>query len=199
MKNFLLILFALFSYAVNGIAQVQFGIKGGLNLSDVVINNYINPDAESDFDTKAGIHGGVFASTDLNEKFGLSAELLYSNKGVKAHSRINLHYINLPLLLQYNITDEFRVEVGSELGYLFAAKSKFGDERNIWNNKLDIGLDVGVQYLIWQNIKAGLRYNAGFSSIIDTMNSNQTSGETIKYLNRVLQLSVSYQLGEKMF
>src|SRR5687767_5039192 len=103
----IVIIFATCEYSVG---QIRYGIKAGVNLSDVVINNYINPDAESDFDFKVGIHGGVFARADLNDKLGSSVELLYSNKGVKAISRINLHYINLPLLVLYKVSDRFTLE-----------------------------------------------------------------------------------------
>jgi hypothetical protein len=182
-------------------AQFKYGMKAGLNLSDIVINNYINPDAESDFDIKAGFHGGIFATGDFNEKLGSSIELLYSNKGVKAIGNVNLHYINLPLLVLYRISDKFILELGPEIGYLFAAKSQYGDVSNIWNNKLDIGLDGGAQFVLSKHLRLGLRYNAGFSSVIDISDdSNSTTpGEPIKYQNRVLQAYVSYTLGEKLF
>lgn len=197
------ILFPLYLVMIifNSYSQIAYGIKGGLNISDVVINNYINPDAESDFDLKLGLHAGLFASTSVTEKFSFLSEILYSNKGVKAITPVNLHYINVPLLGRYMITEDLLVEVGPELGYLFSARSKYGDVSNTWDNKLDLGLDAGIQYEFSGTIAVGLRYYAGFSSVIDIRerDANNSSGETIKYQNRVLQISVACKLGEKMF
>jgi hypothetical protein len=180
-------------------AQIAYGLKGGLNFADIVITNYVNADAESDFDLKTGVHAGMFANLEISEKFLLSGELLYSNRGVKAITNINLHYVDLVLLGKYRITDKFLGELGGQTGYLFAAKSGYGDVSNTWNNKLDIGLDLGLQYDFGKMISAGLRYYAGFSSVIDVRdesNSN-TPGEKIKYQNRLLQLSVCVTVGRK--
>jgi hypothetical protein len=128
--------------------ELSYGLKGGLNFSDVAISHYINPDAESNFKVKAGLHAGVYASALLSKDFSLASELLYSNKGVKAGNRINLNYINLPVLIQYNLSQKSLIEGGPEIGYLFSARSRYGNLSNTWNNKLDVGFDAGVQYLI---------------------------------------------------
>lgn len=188
-----ILLFAFVCVALCATAQVSAGIKGGLNISDVVINNLIDPDAESGYDLKAGFHAGVFAVADIGTRTSLAAELQYSNKGVHAVTNIDLHYVVLPLLVRYSVADKLIAEAGPELGYLVAAKSKYGNVGNIWNNKIDLGLDMGLQYNIFSNMTLGLRFNAGFSSVIeDTPPSAQ--GEKIRYQNRVLQLSLAYKI-----
>jgi hypothetical protein len=180
--------------AIPSKAQFSFGVKGGLNLSDVVINNITdNPDAESDFSMKAGFHGGFFAAAEIGPRTGIIAELLYSNKGVKAINNINLHYISLPVLVRYALADKLIVEGGPELSYLVSATSRYGNVNNIWNNKIDVGVDLGVNYLFSSRLSCGLRFNAGFSSVIKNAGNNST-GEKIRYQNRVLQLSVAYTL-----
>jgi hypothetical protein len=178
----------------------RYGLKAGLNVSDVVITNYINADAESDYQMKTGVHGGFYGDVNITEKISLAAELMYSNKGVKAADRINLHYINIPLLTLYHITDKFLAELGPELGYLLMARSRHGNVGNTWNNKLDVGLDAGIRIIISDKLMSGLRYYAGFSSVIDSIDESGTnnvpSEEAIKYQNRVLQLSLYYNLGE---
>ncbi|MBT1700932.1 outer membrane beta-barrel protein [Fulvivirgaceae bacterium PWU4] len=191
MKGILLL--ALLWVAACATAQISTGIKGGLNLSDVVINNLIDPDAESGYNLKAGFHAGIFAVADIGTRTSLAAELQYSNKGVHAVTNINLHYVVLPLLVRYAIADKLIAEAGPELGYLVAATSKYGNVGNIWNNKIDLGLDMGLQYTIFSRMTLGLRFNAGISSVIeDTPPSTQ--GEKIRYQNRVLQLSLGYKL-----
>lgn len=182
-------------------AQLQYGIKGGLNISDIVITNYIDKIAEANYHLKPGIHGGLYGHLDLENRFLLLAEILYSNQGVRANANINLHYITLPMLAQYKISPKLFAELGPQVGYLFAAKSRYGDVSNLYNNKLDIGLDAGFQYNISKAFFAGIRYYAGISSVIDVQESGNNSqlGENIKYQNRVLQLSAGYCIGKKRF
>lgn len=188
-------LFFLFSVLVHSVcAQVQLGVKGGLNVSDVVINNSYDPDVEPSFEMKPGFHAGIFLSADGDENFGLAAELLYSSKGVRALNTINLHYVAIPLLLRYHFHERLFAEVGPEIGYLVSANSRHGNFNATWDNKLDIGLDAGIQYKLGK-VLCGLRFNAGFSSVIRNPVSSST-GDRIRYQNRVAQLSLSIPMKE---
>lgn len=174
--------------------QTEFGIKTGLNISDIVMTNYINPDVESEFTVKMGLHAGLFMSSVVNEKFGMAAEVVYSNKGFRANPNINLHYITVPLLIQYKLADNIFAEIGPELGYLFSARSDNGNESGIYNNKFDLALDGGFRFNAPRLI-FGVRYCAGVFSVREAIESFGLSGnEKIKYQNRVLQLSVGYKL-----
>jgi hypothetical protein len=188
---FLVLLIATFSQA-----QIIYGIKGGLNLSDVVINNITNPDVEAAYKVKAGLHAGAFVSVDGENDFGLAVELLYSNKGVNALNRINLHYVVIPILLRYKLKEKWTAETGPEVGYLITANSKYGNLNSTWDNKLDLGLVGGLQYQLGK-IYLGVRFNAGITSVIRT--AAAASGERIRYLNRVAQLSMAIPLRKIMY
>lgn len=194
MKSLWIIAF-IFSLCIYTHGQsIHFGLKGGLNVADIVINNTTtDPDGESDFNLKPGIHAGVFANADVDERVGLSAELLYSVKGVKAINNINLHYVVLPLLVRYSLGEKFIVEAGPEVGYLVATSSPFGNVNSTYDNKLDIGLDFGLQYNITSDFTLGMRFNAGISSVIkNPLGASQP--ENAKFQNRVLQVSLGYTL-----
>jgi hypothetical protein len=178
-------------------AQIELGVKGGLNLSDVVINNFANPDLEPAYRIKPGFHSGIYFSVEGDNDVGLAAELLYSNKGVKAINTINLHYVTIPILLRYHFHELFFVEAGPEIGYLVNANSKYGNLNNTWDNKLDLGLDAGLQYRPGK-IHLGLRLNAGFSSVIRNTGSG-ANGERVRYLNRVVQFSLAVPLRQLAF
>src|ERR1700754_1201103 len=96
MKKLFLVLVCASSVIAAG-AQVKFGVKLGANLANV-----------SDLEgtkSKFGINGGLQASLHLNEMFSVNPEAVYSSQGVKAEEgdgSINLNYINVPVLLQYN-------------------------------------------------------------------------------------------------
>jgi hypothetical protein len=196
-----LIVVILFLNTINLHAQLSYGIKGGLSIADIVLTNIINRDLESEYRMKAGIHAGIFAAIVLREKFSIDAELLYSSKGVKTFdSKINLEYITIPLLLRYNITPKFLAEGGAELGYLFSARSQYGNVSYVYNNNIDLGLDAGFVFNVTKKINAGLRYNVGLSSVIEpfsiSSNNGVPNGDKIKYQNRVLQISLSYTIGK---
>lgn len=188
-----LILFLLL-IPVSGWAQPEFGIKGGLNIADIVIMNYINPDVESTFRLKAGAHAGFFLYGNVKDRVGLGAELLYSDKGVRVNNNIHLHYIALPLLVHYQLKDNLVAEAGPELAYMVSARSKLGDESTTYNNKLDLSLDAGFR-LSTAKLIFGLRYCVGLFNVKEPLDGYAQPGvEKVKYQNRVLQLSLGYKL-----
>lgn len=196
MSRFILLLLGLLFLLPSGLmGQAHMGIKGGLNIADIVMTNYVNPDVEADLGLKTGLHAGFFLNGMMNERVGAAAELLYSNKGVKAQARTNLHYITLPLLLRYSLSQTIFAEIGPELGYLFSAKSDHGDVSGTYNNRFDLALDAGFHFDM-QRLVFGVRYSAGLFSVRNIESFNMPSTEKVKYQNRVLQVSVGYKLWE---
>lgn len=185
-----LVFFLLTAVPAVTMAQTEFGVKGGLNISDIVITNYINPDVESDFRLKPGLHAGVFVKGMVNERVGMAGELHYSDKGV---NDIHLRYFTLPLLIQYKITDNVFAETGPEPGYLFSATSEFGNAANTYNNKFDLALNAGI-FIDMARLTVGLRYCIGLFSVRQIEDFGNPPNERIKYQNRVLQFSVGYKL-----
>jgi len=175
-------------------AQTNFGLKTGLNLSDIVMTNYVNPDVESDLRIRPGLHAGFFVSGMVSENIGLAAELLYSDQGVKGATNIHLHYVTLPLMIRYPVTDRVTAELGPAPSYLFAAMSRHGDVSGTYNNKLDVSLDGGFE-LAFSKLLIGIRYCVGMLSVREPGQTIGSSGiEKIKYQNRVLQFSIGYKL-----
>ncbi len=174
--------------------QTAFGVKAGLNLSDIVMTNYVNPDVESDLRIRAGVHAGVFVSGMVSDKLGMAAELLYVDKGVKGLTNIHLHYIALPLIIQYRVTDRVVAELGPEPAYLFSAMSGHGNVSGTYNNKFDLSLDGGFRLDV-SNLVLCIRYCVGLFSVREPIEMAGSSGiEKIKYQNRVVQFSVGYKL-----
>src|ERR1700676_5573291 len=57
--------------------HTKFGIKGGLNLTNLSSDNF------SDNHLKAGFNVGIFSKIPITEGFSIQPELLYSLKGSK--------------------------------------------------------------------------------------------------------------------
>jgi len=172
--------------------HVNFGIKAGLNLYT------INSDDNTDFNTKAGFHAGVIGHIHLARQFAVQPEILYSAQGAKytsegVETKVNLGYINIPVMVQYMFNNGFRLQAGPQVGFLVHAKTKTSDvsadiKSNL--NNIDFALGAGVGYV---NPRSGFgidaRYNLGLSNINDE--------GPVKSTNRGFQLGLFYLFTNK--
>jgi hypothetical protein len=196
LKNiFISILFSLAGYL--GYSQVSFGVKSGMNIATTKgLLEYPK--------NKIGWYGGGFATIPLHKKFFLQTEVLYSSKGngEKKYTALktvfNFNYLNVPILLGYNIDYRTCLLFGPEFGYLTSAHEAFGDGDNInvsksYSPKFDAGLDVGLNYKILKRTGIEVRYNYGFKFLyyIDGAGVHHTEN---KAGNRVFQIGLNYIL-----
>lgn len=199
MKKVILTIIAVLGFAFANAQDVKFGIKGGINLST------LTGDVE-DFSSKVGFQLGGFAEFKVSDKFFIQPELLYSAQGAKYKEtesyysykeKMNISYLNIPVVAKYYVVDKFSVEAGPQIGFLLGAKSKWeetyagqknsGDEDMKDSFKtVDFSLNVGAGYDFTENIAAGIRYNFGLSNISDF-------GDNLKVHNNVISLSVGYK------
>lgn len=154
----------------------RFGIKGGINFSN------INIDGRSDPDGKVGVHLGVFGNTPINadENLFVQPELLFSLQGPEDG---NLTYINLPVVLKYYIVEQFSIHGGLQLGVLVAAE----DDADENLTTVDLGVPLGAEFNVNEDFALGLRYVVGATDILDV------EGADINFYNRVFQLFASYR------
>lgn len=77
------------------------GVKGGLNVSTLSVDDPANPDLA--FDSQTGLVLGAFIQCGTQGWFGLQGEVVYSQNGAKSRgddaSGIDLNYIRVPILL----------------------------------------------------------------------------------------------------
>jgi hypothetical protein len=188
MKLYLLITPVAIMLALTVNAQhVNIGIKGGLNIYTINNNN------NAEYDPKAGLNLGLLGHIHLAKQLAFQPEIVYSGQGAKfstagIETKINLDYINIPLLLQYMFDNGFRIQAGPQVGFLINAKSKTnGNSTDIKNNlkKVDFGLGAGVGYVHPPTgFGVDARYNLGLSNLNDN--------SSVKSYNRGFQLGVFY-------
>ena len=187
-------------------SQVHTGIKGGLNC----VNNKIVQNDLGFLDDgmyRLGYHIGVFSTISLSDKLMANPELLFSSKGYKfpeanslSGGSIHLNYINAPVLIGYQLCKKISLLAGPELGFLVSAKSRIDGEtidvRNIWNEKLDFGLVLGVRYSLIEKLNVGIRYIHGLASVIQVEDLRYPDGSVAandtEFQNRTFQFSVEY-------
>jgi hypothetical protein len=174
---------------ISGTVMAQnenFGIKVCLNLYN------ISQDNGPKFDQKAGYHFGILAHIHVTDRFAMQPEIVYSVQGGKysvsgIETKVNLDYVNVPVLFQYMFDNGFRLQAGPQVGFLNKAESRAGDvHTSVKGNfeSIDFGLAMGVGYV---NPPTGfgfdIRYNVGLTDI----NANDAEA-----YNRGIQLGVFY-------
>lgn len=172
--------------------HINVGIKGGLNLFTISNDNGPKYDAKPDFNV--GLLGHIHLAKDL----ALQPEIVYSGQGAKfgsgsTETKVNLGYINVPLLVQYMFDNGFRLQAGPQIGFLVSAKSKTNNVSTDIKNSVkpvDFAIGAGVGYVHPPSgFGVDARYNFGLSDI------NENS--PIKSMNRGAQLGVFYLFNHK--
>lgn len=170
--------------------HINIGIKGGLNVYNVHNDNNIK------YDPRIGFNFGFLGHIHLNNQFAIQPEIVYSAQGAMQNvdngtNKLNLDYINVPVLLQYMFDNGLRLQAGPQVGFLVSAKSKTGNNSiDVKNdmNLIDLALSFGASYVFpATGLGIDARYNLGLSNI----NKNGTVNST----NRGLQLGIFYIFG----
>ena len=116
---------------------------------------------------------------------------------VGSETKLELGYINVPILFQYMTGSGFRFQGGPQIGFLVDAKQDFnGLKSDIKDNlkKTDFMLLVGASYIT----KGGLGFDARYGyGLTDISNSDIGSllGEDIN--NLLIQVGIFYQFKHK--
>ena len=149
--------------------NLVFGIKGGLNTSNIIGEHY---DYEGQTDYITGFCAGAFFSYYFNDIFAIQPEILFTTKGMKfkytyytytgigveVEKKKNLNYIEIPILAKYYIETQGIVKphmyIGPYLGLKYSAKYSLKGEEYSENvsaqvsgeGKLDDinGIDLGI-------------------------------------------------------
>lgn len=187
-------------------SPVSFGVKAGMNVASLSKNE------EMDSRTKIGFNAGLFANIPIASSFSVQPELLYSDMGAKdkqtfgnltAEQKMNLSYITVPVMLQYNLIPNLYVEAGPEFGFMISAKAK--GSTFVENNNGDtvvsesrttdikddmkgfnVGIGLGAGYYFTPNIGVTARYVAGVTDIF-----KHNDGDAVR--NNVFQVGLAYK------
>jgi hypothetical protein len=163
--------------------NTHFGIKAGLNLASVDI------DEIADYDSKAGLHGGLLAHIHITDHFAIQPELVFSCQGgKKPDDRLKLSYLNIPVMAQYMVNDGFRIQTGPQVGFLVSAEQEFGNievDQDKYFKTIDFAWAIGAGYIFKSGFGIDARYNFGITDISEDNNFESK--------NRVFQVGVFYQ------
>lgn len=162
--------------------SINFGVKGGLNITSLTGN--VNDNVKS----RVTFHAGALAEIAFSDMFSIQPELLYSSQGYKYLNDKGINdYLNVPIMGKFYPIEGLHIEMGPQLGFLLTAKEKnkarTQDVKEGYKT-FDFGLNFGAGYKLEDlNLLFGLRYNLGLSKVLK-------SNSKIK--NGVFQISVGY-------
>jgi len=189
MKTTLALAVALLVSAGTAHAQTSFGVKAGLNLANLSID-----EADDTFEpeNRTGFVAGVFVTVRGGGIFAFQPEVLISSQGAKFSDAVNsgtakIDYLQVPLLARLGPSNVALV-VGPSIGFRINAKLS-GDGITVDNEdfsdqieRMDVGLVAGVTGDIGRLVLDG-RYTWGLTNI----EKEETAAST---KNRVISLTV---------
>ncbi|MBK1896522.1 porin family protein [Chryseobacterium paridis] len=166
-----------------------FGVKAGLNISTI---------SGGDSKAKAGFYGGVLMNVPVASSFSVQPEILYNGVGAKADGnndlKVNLSYISVPVMFQYNATPQFYLEAGPQFSFLIDSKFKYQSssvDGKDFIKGFDFGIGLGAGYFFTKNIGVNARYVAGVVNIAKEVNGVQGDGK-----NNVFQIGLAYKFNK---
>ncbi|MBB5624239.1 hypothetical protein HDE69_005336 [Pedobacter cryoconitis] len=199
MKKIFILAIGLFvATAANAQDKIKFGVKAGLNLSDI-----IKGDGNNNFDTKVktGFNAGVTVEIPLIAGLAFTPEVLYSQKGYKLTSslgefRQTTSFIDVPILASFRLGSSFNIVAGPQVSFLLSTKNKFDngfgtvEQTNVEKDsdrfkKSLVGGLIGFRYDINEKFDIHGRYALDFQK----NNENGTSS-TPEFRNQVFSVGV---------
>lgn len=184
------------------LAQVSFGVKGGMNLNYMLFNYELNGSIlnEPDPISNVGFHLGGYMQVPLSKKFSFQPELQFSRRGT---GDFNLNYLELPLLVSFIPIKVIQLEFGANAAFLVSSsKAFFSDGRKAF----DAGITGGVRYSLSKRIFISGRYYFGLfpahsvdlNKLYGSINPDDpfiSSGSRIlDTYNRNIQFSLGYKI-----
>ncbi len=178
-------------------AQAQFGIKGGLSMSDV---KYDISGTKGNFGSKTGMHIGMTYGFQMGDQFVIEPGLLYVQKGYESESdgggvfyptktTTKLNYLEIPLLFKYNINIGGSRGRGPKNSIFIAAGpyTSFGVGGN-YRHEIDTG---GTEKWIEES---GIKYGSDDSSDIKSLDFGIQAGIGFQMASGII-IGASYDLG----
>jgi len=174
--------FMLFIGSASFSQGLTFGIKGG-----ATINKLTGKSFKEEF--SFGYHAGLFATLGMGKKFSLQPEVLLNQvKSDTATSfssvyhfkdKIELKYLSIPILLNYNLSNILALQVGPQFGILLDKNKNALQNGSAAFKNGDLSMLGGLQLKLFKFRVYG-RYAIGLNDISDVTNSGKWKSQSIQ-------------------
>ena len=184
MKRIILSALAIIAFSSVTLAQgFHLGVKAGANLGKI--------DGVSFSDEfKLGYQVGGFAEINFSKTFGLQPEVLFSQtnttvtdeplSGLTSGDKIQLNYMNVPVLLRINASKLLTLHVGPQFSILTNNHQTTSDNVKDAFASGDLAMVFGVQFNLGL-LQAYGRYNIGLQNINDIDNKEKWQNQQVQF------------------
>jgi len=199
----MILVFLLFSPLV---AFGQFGVKAGLNFSNVTNTSSISHSNET------GYNVGVFLAPKSKSILSSKTELVLSKQGYNYSTNTqggsaDLLYIMLPTYMCINITRFFQIHIGAQMAYLINAKADSTTTSGStdpltdaiqYYNRFDYGLGGGVEVHPFKGLLIGARMNISLANLYsDALSGQIPSLASVDVKQNLFQLYAGWHFGKQ--
>lgn len=182
----------LFIFTTSFSQGLTFGIKGGATLNKLTGKSF-----KEQF--TFGYHVGVFATLGMGKQLSLQPEVLFNQVNQDTASNfsavspsfnkvknIQLKYLSIPILLNYNLSNIFALQVGPQFGILIDQNKNLVQNGGDAFKKGDFSMVGGLQLKLLKFRVYG-RYVIGLNDISNI-------GSSDKWKSQAVQLGVGIAL-----
>ncbi|MCF6169155.1 porin family protein [Lutibacter sp.] len=190
-KTLLIIGLTIFTFTtVNAQKRFDFGVKGGINFSNMTSDYF----AEND--SKTGFYIGLVAEIPFSDKFSIQPEIFYSTLGADVKimlygggpllTEYSLDYILVPILAKVYLSNNWSIEFGPSFNFLINGEAyrptlpdvidgneiiqqKYKDANG---NSFEFSGVLGVSYKFKGDFFGSVRYFQGLTDSIETDTKN---------------------------
>ena len=199
MKKILTLVVLLATMTVAAQAQVKFGVKGGLNITNMKFDGSV-----ADKSNQAGFFIGPTVKFTLPVVgLGIDAAALYDQRSAKVgDEKIKQQSIQVPVNLRYGIglgsTASFYIFAGPQFGFAIGDKvTELANDAADWRLKdSNLSANVGLGLMLLNHLQVSANHNIalGTTGEVDVNNAINTAWNTAigKAKANAWQLSVAY-------
>lgn len=179
---------------------IHFGVKAGINISDVYqpTNNNINTSGV------VGLVTGVFAQIPIISRFGIQPEVLFSQRGYNAKSTNQnntfsvdrtLNYLDLPVMATFSPNSMFTIMAGPQLSIYLNQKDAYVNGSTVTNPKDFINDNQGSALSFLTGVDVNLRnwVVSGRVGCDISENDFNEQNDSPQYRNIWLQTTLGYK------
>ena len=164
--------------------RLKVGIKAGTDIKKLSGKSF-------DDQFSYGYHAGAFAEIKITEKLGIQPEVYFSQVNIdtsssfssiydfKDISKVQLKYINIPLLLSFKPNKFVALQVGPQYGILMDKGNTVLQNGQDAFKKGDFSIIAGLQ-LHFSKVRLYGRYMVGLSDINDIDNQEKWRTQTVQ-------------------
>lgn len=184
-----------FFFSISSQAQgFHFGVRAGVDMinskASVPVNSFVvNHKSAMSFNVNA------LLGYQLNDQWSITIEPGFIRKGwkevyVDKDKVIDFNYWQVPVLVEYHITDKFGIAAGPDFGF-YSKRSKY----DLWNS-FELSGVLGLNYSLTEHVSTQLRFGYALTPSMSA-NATDVDGKTVgDYTEHTnyLQLSLAYRL-----